>query len=76
MVALALRARDFVRSRSFIAGIASAVAGLFFSLSASAQGVQINPDIQILEGAELASTSRTVEIQQGNGLRFLDAHVQ
>jgi len=73
MVALALRARDFFRTRAFFAGIASAVAGLFFSFSASAQGImQIDPNIQIQ--GDLVSTTRTVEIQQGNGLRFLDAH--
>lgn len=75
MVAIALRAREFLPSRAFFAGIVSVVAGLFFSFSASAQGVmQLDPNIQILQGADLVSNVRTVEIQQGNGLRFLDAH--
>jgi hypothetical protein len=74
MVALAVRARDLVSSRGFFAGIASALAGLFFSFSAYAQGVmQIDPNLQILDNM-LVSNTRTVEIQQGNGLRFLDAH--
>ncbi|MCW5696834.1 MAG: RICIN domain-containing protein [Bauldia sp.] len=75
MVALTLRARDFFRSRTFFAGLASLAAGLLFSFSASAQGVmQLNPNLGVLRDLQIASPTRTVEIQQGNGLRFLDAH--
>lgn len=56
------------RSRLF-AGMFFAVLALFSASSAWAQTFKMNPDIAV----QLIATSRVVNLQQGNGLRFVDA---
>lgn len=56
------------RSR-WLAGMFFAVLALLSASAAWAQTFQMNPDLAV----QLIGTSRVVNLQQGNGLRFVDA---